>query len=594
MSHPHYEPTAWSLADLYPAHDSAEVQQAIADLEQRVEQFATQRSLLTPTVSDDQFLQMLQAIETIVGLLSQLSGYAGLAFSADTQNQQNQIFMAQMQQKGAQIHNQILFFELWWKQLGDEPAQRLLAVAGDNRYWLETLRLEKPHTLTEPEEKIINLKNVNGRRALMTLYESITNRYTFNMSVNGESRELTRGELQVYFRNADPELRAAAYREFFRVYSGDATILGQIYQYMVRDWRSENVDLRAYSDPLAVRNLLNDVPDEVVQTLLAVCRQNAPLFHRYFRLKAQALGLEKLRRYDIYAPISASEPSYPFAEGVRLTLESLHRFDPQVATLAQKILDENHLDSEVRKGKRSGAFCATLAPELTPWVLQSYQGRTDDVTTLAHEIGHGIHALLAADHTILTQHASLPLAETASTFSEMLLVDRLLEIDPNPAVRRDLLFGQMDSAYATIMRQAFFAIFEQEAHALIHDGGSVETVSALYLNNLREQFGDSLELSDDFQHEWVAIPHFYNSPFYVYAYSFGQLLVLSLYRQFKQEGDAFKPRYLAILAAGGSDSPENILWRAGIDIRATAFWQGGFDVLAEMLAELEATSAAPA
>lgn len=594
MSHPHYEPTAWSLADLYPAHDSAEVQQAIADLEQRVEQFATQRSLLTPTVSDDQFLQMLQAIETIVGLLSQLSGYAGLAFSADTQNQQNQIFMAQMQQKGAQIHNQILFFELWWKQLGDEPAQRLLAVAGDNRYWLETLRLEKPHTLTEPEEKIINLKNVNGRRALMTLYESITNRYTFNMSVNGESRELTRGELQVYFRNADPELRAAAYREFFRVYSGDATILGQIYQYMVRDWRSENVDLRAYSDPLAVRNLLNDVPDEVVQTLLAVCRQNAPLFHRYFRLKAQALGLEKLRRYDIYAPISASEPSYPFAEGVRLTLESLHRFDPQVATLAQKILDENHLDSEVRKGKRSGAFCATLAPELTPWVLQSYQGRTDDVTTLAHEIGHGIHALLAADHTILTQHASLPLAETASTFSEMLLVDRLLEIDPNPAVRRDLLFGQMDSAYATIMRQAFFAIFEQEAHALIHDGGSVETVSALYLDNLREQFGDSLELSDDFQHEWVAIPHFYNSPFYVYAYSFGQLLVLSLYRQFKQEGDAFKPRYLAILAAGGSDSPENILRRAGIDIRATAFWQGGFDVLAEMLAELEATSAAPA
>jgi oligoendopeptidase F len=594
MSHPHYEPTAWSLADLYPAHDSAEVQQAIADLEQRVEQFATQRSLLTPTVSDDQFLQMLQAIETIVGLLSQLSGYAGLAFSADTQNQQNQIFMAQMQQKGAQIHNQILFFELWWKQLGDEPAQRLLAVAGDNRYWLETLRLEKPHTLTEPEEKIINLKNVNGRRALMTLYESITNRYTFNMSVNGESRELTRGELQVYFRNADPELRAAAYREFFRVYSGDATVLGQIYQYMVRDWRSENVDLRAYSDPLAVRNLLNDVPDEVVQTLLAVCRQNAPLFHRYFRLKAQALGLEKLRRYDIYAPISASEPSYPFAEGVRLTLESLHRFDPQVATLAQKILDENHLDSEVRKGKRSGAFCATLAPELTPWVLQSYQGRTDDVTTLAHEIGHGIHALLAADHTILTQHASLPLAETASTFSEMLLVDRLLEIDPNPAVRRDLLFGQMDSAYATIMRQAFFAIFEQEAHALIHDGGSVETVSALYLDNLREQFGDSLELSDDFQHEWVAIPHFYNSPFYVYAYSFGQLLVLSLYRQFKQEGDAFKPRYLAILAAGGSDSPENILRRAGIDIRATAFWQGGFDVLAEMLAELEATSAAPA
>jgi oligoendopeptidase F len=593
MSHLHYEPSAWSLADLFPGIDSAEVEQAMAALDQQVEQFANQRDLLTADITDDQFLKLLHAVETIANLMSRLGGFASLSFAANTQDQQAQIFMAQIHQKMAQLQNQILFFELWWKQLEDEPAHQLLAVSADFRYWLEALRLQKPHTLSEAEEKIINLKDVNGRRALTMLYESITNRYTFKLP-GDDAAELTRGELQVYFRDPDPELRAAAYQELLRVYRADAPILGQIYQYLVRDWRSENVNLRTYSSPITVRNIVNDIPDDVVQTLLTVCRENAPIFHRFFRLKAQALGLEKLRRYDIYAPISQSNRRYSFAEGVRLTLESLHQFEPQVAALAQKILDENHLDGEVRKGKRSGAFCATIAPDLTPWVLQSYQGRTDDVTTLAHEIGHGIHSLLAAHHNIFTQHSSLPLAETASTFSEMLLVDRLLEIDPDPAVRRDLLLEQMDSAYATILRQAFFAIFEQEAHALIDEGGSVEAISGLYLDNLREQFGEALELSDDFRDEWVAIPHFYNVPFYVYAYSFGQLLVLSLYQQYKQEGEAFKPRYLEILAAGGSDSPENILQRAGIDIRATAFWQGGFDVLAEMLAELEATSAAPA
>jgi oligoendopeptidase F len=587
MDYPQYQSTAWSLADLFPAIDSPEVQKALAELDRQTEAFTAQRGKLTADISPDQFCQLLADYEQAARLLSRLSGFAHLSFAANTQDQQVQIFMAQMQQKGAQARNQTLFFELWWKQLDDEPAERLLAASGDYRYWLETLRLEKPHTLTEAEEKIVNLKDVNGMQGLLTLYESITNRYAFNLTVNGETKELTRGELQVYFRHADPALREAAYKELLRVFGADAPILGQIYQYRIRDWRSENVTLRHYNSPIGVRNVVNDVPDEVVETLLDVSRQNAPLFHRYFRLKAQALELEKLRRYDIYAPINLSERSYSFAEGVGLTLESLRQFDPRVSALAQRILDENHLDGEVRKGKRSGAFCATLAPDLTPWVLQSYQGRTDDVTTLAHEIGHGIHALLANHHTLFTQHSSLPLAETASTFSEMLLVDHLLAVDPDPAVRRALLFEQMDSAYATIMRQAFFAIFEKEAHTLINAGGSVDALSELYLDNLREQFGDALDLSHDFQHEWVSIPHIYSSPFYVYAYSFGQLLVLSLYQQFKREGDAFKPRYLKILAAGGSDSPETVLQQAGIDIRSAAFWQGGFDVVAQMLAELE-------
>ncbi len=256
--------------------------------------------------------------------------------------------------------------------------------------------------------------------------------------------------------------------------------------------------------------------------------------------------------------------------------------------LARRVFDQNHVDSETRCGKRSGAFCASISPELTPWVLTSFQGRPRDVATLAHELGHAVHDLLAAHHTALTAHPSLPLAETASTFGEMMLVDRMLAEESDADVRRDLLFRQMDDAYATILRQAYFALFEREAAERIHAGARVEDLSGLYAQNLAEQFGDSVDLSDDFSLEWVVVPHFVHTPFYVYAYAFGQLLVLSLYRQYRQEGAAFKPRYLRILAAGGSDAPTRILQQAGIDVRSEAFWQGGFDVLRGSLESLEA------
>ncbi|MEA1977451.1 MAG: M3 family oligoendopeptidase, partial [Chloroflexota bacterium] len=405
---------------------------------------------------------------------------------------------------------------------------------------------------------------------------------------DGEEKELSREELTVYYRDPDPALREAAYKELYRVYNADGPILGQIYQAIVRDWRSEGVDLRGYSAPIALRNLANDIPDDVVETLLDVCRKNAPLFHRFFQLKARWLGVDRLRRYDIYAPVAQSEKTYSYNDAVAMVLESFRQFDPSMADLVQRVFDQDHIDSEVRKGKRSGAFCATVTPELTPWVLQSYNGTPRNVATMAHELGHAVHSMLAADHTKLTQHSSLPLAETASTFAEMLLVDHLLEIEDDPDVRRDILFGQMDDAYATIMRQAYFAMFERQAHERVHEGAAVDDLSGIYLDNLKDQFGDSLDLSEDFRFEWLAIPHFYFAPFYVYAYTFGQLLVLSLYKQYKEEGESFIPRYIDILAAGGSASPDEILTSAGIDMRKGAFWQGGFDVVKKSLEQLEA------
>ena len=543
-------------------------------------------------ISAETFLQLLNGYEQLVRQINRLGGYASLRFSQDTQDQQAQIFQAQMGQTFAEISNRFLFFEIWWKDVDDSVAQRLMADSGDFRYWLDSIRRSKPFTLTEEIEQTINLKDVNGRRALTQLYAAITNRYTFHLTIDGEDKEMTREEISSYVRSTDPDLRAASFKETLRVYGQDASILGMIYQALVRDWRSEKIDTRGFDSPISVRNLVNDIPDAAIDTLLDVAQRNAVIFQRYFRLKAKHLGVEKLRRYDLYAPISASDAKYDYSEAVEMVLKSFHNFDPQMGEMAQRVFDEHRVDSEVRQGKRGGAFCLTVEPTLTPWVLQSYNGTPRNVATMAHELGHAVHSMLAAGHSAFGQRASLPLAETASTFGEMLLLDHLLSAEPGQAIERDLLFSQMDSTYATVMRQIFFALFEREAHEQIAKGASVDELSERYLENLKTQFGDSVELSDDFKHEWVGIPHIYNVPFYVYAYSFGQLLVFSLYQQFKQEGDGFKPRYLAILAAGGSDSPANILGKAGIDITSAEFWQGGFDIIEQMVARLESLPAA--
>ena len=589
MTEINHQSGPWSLVDLYPEKDPERIEASFNEIQAQVEQFESGvRPLLQDDLSAETFLQIVQQMESLNRLAYHLYGFSNLSFYANTQDQVAQTRVARVQQFMAEMQNKTLFFSLWWKQLDDLNAERLMAISGDYRYWLEEMRHFKKYTLSEPEEKIINIKDVTGVSAIHRLYDSITNRYTFKIGVKGEEKELTRGELMVHVRQPDPEVRAKAYQELYRVYGQDAPILGQMYQTLVRDWRNENIQVRGFASPIAVRNLINDIPDEAVDILLDACQNNAALYQRYFQLKSRWIGMQRIRRYDIYAPVSAAaEKEYPYPQGAGMVLDAFREFSPEIAGLAEKVFAQNHLDSEVRKGKRGGAFCYSVDPKLIPWVHLNYQGRADDVATLAHELGHAIHAMLASHHSLFTFHSNLPLAETASTFAEMNLVDRLLRNEPDEDVRRDILFRQVDDTYATIMRQAFFAQFERAAHEMVYQGASVDELAQAYLANLHAQFGDSVEVSDEFRWEWVSIPHIYSTPFYVYAYSFGQLLVLALYQQFKQEGQSFIPRYRKILATGGSEAPVKVLSSAGINIHDPAFWQGGFDVVRGLIDQLE-------
>ncbi len=586
MSH-RFAQARWSLQELLPGPEGPVLDSHLARLEATVSEIEAARADLSPELSAAEFLELLHRHEVIGSISTRLGAYAYLWFAEDTQYPAALDLRGRIDQLLAETNNRILFFSLWFKELPDQAAARLIAASNGLHYYLESLRRFKPFTLSEAEEKIINLKDVNGIEALVKIYEMITSRFAFTLDVEGETRTLTRDGLAAQYRHPSPEVRAAAYRELFRVYGENATLLAQIYTHRARDWRAEALELRGYREPIAARNLANDLPDAAVEALLAVCRQNASLFQRYFRLKARWLGVDRLRRYDIYAPLAGSDKRYEYSQAVEMTLNSLQDFSPLLADQAKRVFGEGHVDAETRPGKRGGAFCYSVLPELAPWVLMNYAGGARDVATLAHEIGHAVHGMTSAGQSVLTYHPATPLAETASVFSEMLLTDSLLREERDPAVRRDVLARALDDAYATVMRQAYFTLFERDAHRMIAEGQPIEALSTRYMENLAEQFGEAVSLSDEFKWEWITVPHFYNAPFYTYSYSFGQLLVLALYRRYRAEGADFVPKYLKILAYGGSEPPAAILGEAGLDVALPSFWQGGFDVIQGLIEELE-------
>jgi oligoendopeptidase F len=586
----------WDLSELLSSPSDEIIATCVRNLGTAVQELELSRPKLSPDLEPSELRRLVELYESIAERIYVLSAYGSLWFASDTQDEEALTYSNRMDQVLTGFQNRLLFFTLWWKGLDDEAAERLMPTgddlrSSDYRHFLADLRRLKEFALDEPSERIVNLKDTNGIQAVLTLYSMLTNRLEFELEIDGEAKTLSRSEISAHFYSPDPEVRASAYRELHRVFESDAKILGQIYVNRVRDWATENLELRGFTSPIGVRNVANDLPDEAVEALLDVCTESAPIFQRYFLLKAKWLGVEKLRRYDLYAPLASSDRRIPWGEAVETVLDTFSGFDSRLGSLAERVFADGHIDSELRKGKKGGAFCATVLPSQTPWVLVNYTGKVRDVATLAHELGHAVHSLLAEDHSVLTQHASLPLAETASVFAERLLTDRLFGEEKDAVVRRELLASSMDDIYATVLRQAYFVRFEEAAHRSILEGNSPETLHEQYLADLRQQFGDAVEVAEEFRYEWVSIPHIYHTPFYCYAYSFGQLLVLALYSRFRDEGEAFIPGYLRLLAHGGSARPQEILSEVGVDVTDPEFWRGGFRVVEGIFDELESLQA---
>ena len=579
-------PIAWDLSDLLSRPDR-DAERMLGELDQRVSQVESWRAKLASDLPSDSFQTILRLVEDIAAQSATLSAYAYLWFSENTKNLQARAFKTRIEERLAALHNRIVFFDLWWQSVDETNAARLLAASGDLRYHLETIRRFKPHTLSEPEEKIITIKNTTGRSAVNTLYDVLTNGLTFTLALNGKKKTLTREQLSAYVRSPKARVREAAYKELHRVFGGQQDLISEIYAALVNDWKNENLTLRRFSVPVAARNLSNDVPDEAVETLLSVCANNAGLFQEYFRLKARLCGIKPMNRYHIYAPHPADRGRYRYQDAVRLVVEAYRGFSPKLADLVARVIDERHLDARAKPGKLSGAYCYSVVPGRTPYVLLNYTGEARDVATLAHELGHAVHGMLAAGHSVLTFHATLPLAETASVFGERILSDALMAQETRKSVKQGLLLAQLDDIYATVIRQAYFVLFEKTAHEMIAKGATAKDLGVAYLDTLRRQFGKAVPVPDEFRWEWLSIPHLFGSPFYCYAYSFGNLLVLALYRQYQRQGPPFVPRYLNLLAAGGSKSPEAILTDVGVDIRSADFWQSGFDTISQMVSELD-------
>jgi oligoendopeptidase F len=583
-----YKQSRWTLTELAPDHKSPEFAKQIVKLESKVKNFEKIKSKLKPTISSKDFFGIIHSIEDLTEDASRLGGYASLLYSSDTQSDEATSLLTKISKLGSEIENKTLFFDLWWKRKIDEKnATRLIKNAGNLTQFLRHKRLLAKYSLSEPEEKIINTLDVTGSTALVKLYDKITNAFEYIITINGKKKKLTREQLSVLVRSTNPNLRKTAYQTLLGKFHSNKGVLGEIYQNLVLNWKDEGIEIRKYSSPISIRNIGNDVDNKTIQVLLEVCKKNSNVFYEFFSFKAKSLGLKKLRRYDLYSPSAKKfkERNYSYEKATRLVLDSLNKFSPTLSNYANRVFAQNHIDSQIRPGKRDGAFCSTISPRLTPYVLVNYAGKSKDVFTLAHELGHAVHSQAASKQSILVSEAPLPLAETASTFSELLLYDNISD-QMTDSEKAAILSEKIDDIYATVMRQAFFTIFEIDVHKQIADGTTVEEISKTYLNNLKTQFGSSIELSDDFSLEWSCIPHFYHTPFYCYAYSFGNLLSLSLFQMYQREGKSFEKTYLEILASGGSKKPETLLSQYGIDISSAKFWQDGFDYIKSQVKEL--------
>jgi oligoendopeptidase F len=585
------DPLRWDLTSIYSSltdpRIDADLSGALSEAKSLGVKFKGRVSKLTPTEA----LEMVTGLEDVQYRMHRPSWFVGLMFSAQTDDAAVKALQDRVRNTATEIANEITWADLELKQLPETTMNMWLLSSelGAYRHFIRAHRRFADHTLSEPEEKILNLKNLTGRSAWTQLYTEITSSIRIRLEVDGATQEWTVDQVRALRTRPERDLRHRATSALAAAFAERSHVLSYIANVLYQDWKI-NTDLRQYENPMAPTALNDELPLSALEAMMGTAERNTDIIQQYFKLKANALGITDFSSYDLLAPLNANPTVYSFEQGKDLVLESFARFDPKAESLARAFFDEQRIDIMPRPGKRGGAFCSSFDPRESAFILLNFNSRLDDVFTLAHELGHGLHAELSRSQKPANFGHSTPLAETASVFCEMLVMDNLLE-KADASTRRELLANQIEDAASTIFRQVQITRWEQLAHAERATGiVSSERYNELWMQTCKVIYGDAVKMLETDGVMWSGIPHVFSYRFYCYSYAFGNLLVFALYQRYKQEGEGFASKYLEFLSSGESASPTELMLRLGVDLNDPNFWQAGFDYLRGVLEQFKAVA----
>jgi oligoendopeptidase F len=593
IADPELDSVAWDLNHLLDGREdpAASVDAMLAEAQERADAFAAKHAGKVADLDGAELIEAMNELGELNDLVGRAGSFVQLQFSTDTADPARGALLQRVQEKATAIETALLFFELEWAALDDEHAEELLATDGLDfaRHHLRTARRYRPHLLSEPEEKVLAEKAVTGRSAWNRLFDEQTSAIKVELEDEADPVSLEEALSRLFAPDRDIR-RHAAERVSAALQPGLRT-RGFIYNMLLADKMTDD-RLRRYPHWLASRNLSNEVSDESVEALIEAVRSRYELPRRWYRLKAGLLGLDRLADYDRMAAVTNVDERFSWTEARDLVLDSYDSFSSELGNIARRFFDENWIDGPVRPNKRGGAFCAYTTPSVHPYVMLNYTARRRDVLTLAHELGHGVHAVLGAKQGIFHMSTPLTMAETASVFGETIVFGRLLERAENAESRLALLAESIETTIATVFRQIAMNRFEHGAHTERREEGelALDRFAGLWTETQTELLGDAVELTEGYRTWWSYIPHFLQTPGYVYAYAYGQLLALAVYGRYEELGEAFVSSYLELLSAGGSRSPEELGRIVGIDLADPGFWDRGLALVERELEEAEAAA----
>jgi oligoendopeptidase F len=585
------EKIRWDLSDLFASLEDPKLQKALDTTSKKAAAFSKQYKGKLATLSADELKSAYVELEALMVPLYKVNQYVSLLKSVDTSDDDIKRVSAMVSDVTSKIQNDILFFELEVGALPKDKSKKLQkdAALANYAYNLSQSSKTAKYNLSEKEEQVINLKDLTGSDAFQKLYSELVSSFEFEFEVDGKKEKMNGDQLRALRMHEDPNIRRNAMKLFYSEYEKNSIVITHIFNNVIKDFNVER-KLRGYKSAISIRNTENDLDDKAVECLHNVTRKSYPLVQRYYKLKKKILNLDTLTLADIYAPMPQANKTYSWAEAKQIVLDSFKDFDQEFYDYAKLMFDDNRIDAPVGKTKRGGAFCSGSTPDVKPYVLLNYMGKPRDIMTLAHELGHAIHDMYASKQTLFNYFPILPLAETASVFSEMIVTDKLLKEESNKNERQALLTEKLEDIFATSHRQNMFSSFEHVVHKKISDAIlSTDELKALYKKELEAMFGNSVTYTPEYEWEWSTIPHIFEWPFYVYSYNFGNLLVMALYEQYKENPDTFPDKLKEVLTCGGAKSPKDILKIVKADITKEAFWEKSLKYIETLLDELEAT-----